>query len=669
VLQLIFHHQSPLIISKESYLSHECYIMKFDIDALSILGHPDILPDLMPHGLLTLGNYAMLPKSKSPHALLLATAPYYVWYLPESKSSAATMKTSLIQHLSTVRNVVHFPSSNEHFVWALPQTISINDFMSMLRDVGIDQVYCTSFGMKSSVFWGLDVMRDVQQADPDAEISFDFAGEFGVNECPDGAGLSQDHKYITLMRMNPEELAVSGFHGRSVHFMMFPQIQAQINHFARVPCFGSVSMDRMQVPDNIQEMRLAAPTKMKAYCTFHHLQKQLLRDWFKFTTFKTVKNRVKKLREMVELLSTADPKLRIECTFTVTNKQSLELSEFYKNTVKKLLSTLTTMFLPVEYVRAEISRVLDYMEWEGQTLSLQVVHRRNDQKLDEYQKAFVTIMLMFCGLASAGGNHIFVRNYKNYTNCDAPIDALIVDMWHFFGLNFELDLEKITRNIESVRDLNGYPTRLPVQLPSQRYSAAGDLTFDTMEEQLILFARFPSLQFQSPYDEFMWRALHDEGIFFQAGPLLFADHEDFSEDGGPMFDKSDSSAEELDDNCLLTKWLDIQVAKSRTDESLTKFRLNYARGQKFAERDTQSEIIEHVQSLLASGHPRVTTKDWPRILAIKVQCEACKLLFSPKDCIKRSVSGIVIKFEDDDVVSIERSGICTDCDCDGDYVE
>jgi hypothetical protein len=59
---------------------------------------------------------------------------------------------------------------------------------------------------------------------------------------------------------------------------MFPQIQAEINNFATVPCFGSVSMDRIQVPYGIQEMSLASPTKMKAYCTYHHIEKQLFRD-------------------------------------------------------------------------------------------------------------------------------------------------------------------------------------------------------------------------------------------------------------------------------------------------------------------------------------------------------------------------------------------------------
>ena len=145
--------------------------------------------------------------------------------------------------------------------------------------------------------------------------------------------------------------------------MMFPQIQAEINNFATVPCFGSVSMDRIQVPYGIQEMSLASPTKMKAYCTYHHIEKQLFRDQFKVTTVYTVTNRFKKLCQMEELLSTADPKLWVECTFTVTKHQPLlHLLEICKNTVNKLLSTLTMLFLPVEYVSGEVSSVLDYLK-------------------------------------------------------------------------------------------------------------------------------------------------------------------------------------------------------------------------------------------------------------------------------------------------------------------
>ena len=97
---------------------------------------------------------------------------------------------------------MHFPSSNDHFVWAPPQTIRINNFIDMFREVEIDQVYCTSFGIKSSVIWVMDVMRDVWTADRDAEFSFNLNGEFGVNEFPDGEGLSMNYKYITLVRMN-----------------------------------------------------------------------------------------------------------------------------------------------------------------------------------------------------------------------------------------------------------------------------------------------------------------------------------------------------------------------------------------------------------------------------------------------------------------------------------
>jgi hypothetical protein len=41
------------------------------------------------------------------------------------------------------------------------------------------------------------------------------------------------------------------------------------------------------------------------------------------------------------------------------------------------------------------------------------------------RRHFVSIMLMFCGLASSKGNRSFVRNYKDHDQRDAPIDALI----------------------------------------------------------------------------------------------------------------------------------------------------------------------------------------------------------------------------------------------------
>jgi hypothetical protein len=239
--------------------------MKFDFDALSVYGNYQILEQLMPYSLLTLGTYAVLPKAKSSYALLLATSPYYIWYLANSEDSMANMKTALLRSLSRARNVFHFPSSNDHFVWALPQTISINDFITMLMDVDIYHIYCQSFGMKSSIEWGMDVMTEVRRADPDAEFAFDLAGEFGVHECPDGAELPGDSKYITLVRMDPENMAAIGFWGRPIHYMMFPQVQAQLNSFARIPCFGSVTVERVQVQEGFEDETLATPTKIKAY--------------------------------------------------------------------------------------------------------------------------------------------------------------------------------------------------------------------------------------------------------------------------------------------------------------------------------------------------------------------------------------------------------------------
>ena len=70
------------------------------------------------------------------------------------------------------------------------------------------------------------------------------------------------------------------------------------------------------------------------------------------------------------------------------------------------------------------------------------------------RRHFVSIMLMFCGLASSKGNRSFVRNYKDHDQRNVPIDAFIANMWHFWRTNFELDLEKIAENIELIQDLN-----------------------------------------------------------------------------------------------------------------------------------------------------------------------------------------------------------------------
>jgi hypothetical protein len=130
-----------------------------------------------------------------------------------------------------------------------------------------------------------------------------------------------------------------------------------------------------------------------------------------------------------------------------------------------------------------------------------------------------------------------------------------------------------------------------------------------------------------------------------------------------MFVDSLSSEEtdDGDDDCLLSKWLDIHDVENRIDSTLSRFRLNYARGQKFKEEDERSEIIVFVRSLFDTGHVKVTSKNWPNVLAIRVECEECNKFFRQKDCAKDSIGEIIVECEGDDVVGVVKFGVCNVC--------
>lgn len=157
------------------------------------------------------------------------------------------------------------PHQNPHIVCAGNHSLAAIDFYQMMLDCDIPSCEINAFGFKSpNIAWATQLMSDVRGEDPQARIVFDLAAEYDPEECPDGP--FDDH-YAILVKHSPSfALANEWTTGTANHYMLFPQVQAELTDFGQVPCFGTCLLTN---PGKISPM-LMAIEKLKVYSTIHH---------------------------------------------------------------------------------------------------------------------------------------------------------------------------------------------------------------------------------------------------------------------------------------------------------------------------------------------------------------------------------------------------------------
>ncbi len=229
-------------------------------------------------------------------------------------------------------------SQNAHIVCAGNYTLASIDFYKMLTQCNIPNCQVSSFGFKTpSLGWATSVMSAVRSQDPDARVLFDFAAELDAEECPGGPIYEENRDYAVLVKHNPGfALAQEWVHGTSSHYMMYPQIQAEILDFGQIPCFGTCLLTN---PGKLTPL-LMAIVKVKVYSTVHHYYKEHKKDFEGVTTAYTVKARLKKFGQIAHDIKSSTSRIRFEARFVVPENLSHPWSHYIsdcKDTLKVCL--------------------------------------------------------------------------------------------------------------------------------------------------------------------------------------------------------------------------------------------------------------------------------------------------------------------------------------------
>lgn len=236
-------------------------------------------------------------------------------------------------------------SQNNHIVCGGNHSLASIDFYRMLTQCNIPTCQISSFGFKTpSLMWATRVMTSVREQDPEARIVFDFAAELSSEECPGGPVYVDNRNYAILVRHNPSFALGEGWSGgTSSHYMIYPQIQAEIMDFGQVPCFGTCLLSN---PAKMTPM-LMAIEKVKVYSTVHHFYKEHKKDFEGVTTACTVKSRLKKFEQIADDIELSTSKIRFEARFVVPENINLPWNDYIancKDTLKVISLSLHFLF-------------------------------------------------------------------------------------------------------------------------------------------------------------------------------------------------------------------------------------------------------------------------------------------------------------------------------------
>lgn len=206
-------------------------------------------------------------------------------------------------------------SQNGHIVCGGNHTLGSRDFYRMLLECNIPTCQVSAFGFKTpSLGWATSIMTGVRAQDPDARIVFDFAVELDAEECPGGPERMENRDYAVLVKHNPGfALAEEWTSGVANHYMLYPQIQAEILDFGQVPCFGTCTVSN---PGRMTPMVMPIE-KLKVYSTVHHYYKEHKKDFEGVTTAKTVKSRMKMFHYISDAIHDGTSRIRFEARFVV----------------------------------------------------------------------------------------------------------------------------------------------------------------------------------------------------------------------------------------------------------------------------------------------------------------------------------------------------------------
>ena len=310
-------------------------MLKQDYDAITATGTLAIISAMIDQScLVKLGTFAKIPSGIPKHSLLIATGPYQIWYPSTDGTQQSSMKESLLHWINRKRNVHHLPSSHSSFVFRQALTMSALDVIQMLEELQVEKITLLGYAMKASVTWARSIITRIRMADPEAYIEFDAAIELTPQQCLYSENIMHHtYGFVVLVRVDNEKFKSHGWDGRLNHFMIYPQCQAEVNHFTYLPAFGTVFIDRLT---NLEKMTHSdvTPINFKVYSTLHHLHKQFLRDYFPITTIKIFQSRINIIDQFNKITRESFPNLRIEGRFCLNCSGSIDFDTIHGQNVQ-----------------------------------------------------------------------------------------------------------------------------------------------------------------------------------------------------------------------------------------------------------------------------------------------------------------------------------------------
>ena len=658
-----------------------------DFDAIVVEGNLDIIHAMIYDVSVTIGCYGAIPTGKPSYSLLLCTEPYQIWLIPDNQQHATDTKAAIINWLSNKRSVQFPPHSSANFLFTLPQKLCGPEFCSMLFDAGIERIYAHGFAYKATPLWGVKLMTRIRQHDPESLISFYMGAVYSPTTLHNELGTEAEYDgepQIVLAMIDKEDFIEAGFHGRPQHFPVFSTVQAEVNNFSTIPSFGSVSAGKIGklggLPMQIESL--------KAYGTYHHTFKQHMRDFHSFTTTRTVKKRIDKLRSIIDDLEThSNPGLRIECRFilppNLTDDQPFQLQHVIADlwssgleTIIELSNVMHYMFLPIDMVCNRMRDVIDYFTSHDVHPSLQCYIKTDSHKLNLCERDFFQIILMFLGLSSTRSSYLFARNYYQHDQGDSPIDYLIIEI-----IRRQIQRHRNAAYLQFIRDMkdeaitfnlpfmNMQPAVSRALSYIQHPSLARDMTFNPS----ILFRRYPNhppLDNGQGYDEFIahcWEQPFQPRFFAASLIPEHAEDDDVVIDDEQFFEEVEENIPEPIDimngdhtRQLLLQWLDIKYS-----HHTGKYRINRSRGQKAAEDISRMAVILKIEAAIDNpNNNRITPMNWPHELQLLAVCSHVNHVGDTYMAARENFLPIppttIINLPNGDM-QIQRSGFCNAC--------
>jgi hypothetical protein len=310
-------------------------MFKQDYDAITATGTLAIIAAMIdPSCLVKLGTFAKIPSGIPKHSLLIATGPYQLWYPATDPLQQSTMKLSILNWMNSKRNMHHLQSRHTSFIFSQALTMAALDVIQMLDELHVEKITVLGYAMKASVSWARTIITRIRMADPDAYVEFDAAIEFTPQQCLYAENIMHhSYGFVVLVRVDNEKFKSQGWDGRLNHFMIYPQCQAEVNHFSYRQAFGTVFIDRLINWDEISDSHVT-PIQFKAYTTLHHLHKQYLRDYFPITTIKTIQSRINIIHQFNKITRQCFPNLRIEGRFCLNRSGCIDFDTIHGHNVQ-----------------------------------------------------------------------------------------------------------------------------------------------------------------------------------------------------------------------------------------------------------------------------------------------------------------------------------------------